>query len=241
MMSKFFRGDFVKLLLPVLFYLCILIFIDNVLLQGLQSPLAILDWSAQIFNDPSLKSEYVKTGSVIANFPGWADSFIWVIITLILWIIGKKKLLYLPLILYTAWITFWIIVGVFILAVYLWNPQSGAEILLSDAFFLWTSIIIVFAIWYWLLDHDNQKIHAHSKNHKLHFMFPQKTDPMPGWDDWIPGFIDYLFFSFNTSTAFGSSDTLILTKKAKILIIVQSFLSLILFVMIIGRAINIIK
>lgn len=238
---KVFPDKTDKPLIHVLFYLGILILIDNIFLQGLQSPNALLAWTAHLLKDPSIKLLYFQTGSVITGFPGWADSLVWVLLTVIVWVINRKKLLYLPLVLYTAWITFWIVAGVIILSINLWNPDSGAEVLLSDAFFLWVSIIVVFAIWYWILDHDNQERHMHSKHEKIHFMFPQKSEPVPGWNEWIPGFVDYLFFSFNTTTSYGATDTLVITKKAKILIIIQSFLSLVLFVMIVSRAINIIR
>lgn len=238
---RFFNFKLNKEFLHVLFYLGILVLVDNVLLQGLQSPEALLEWSGAFVNDPALKAEYFRTGSVIAGFPGWIDSLIWILIASVLWVVNLKRLLQIPLILYTAWITFWVAVGVLLLAINLWNPGSGAEVLLSDAFFLWMSIIIVFAIWYWILDHDNQLRYKDSKDQKVHFMFPQKADNVPGWNEWLPGFVDYLFFSFNTTTSYGATDTLVVTKKAKILIIIQSFLSLVLFVMIVSRAINIIR
>ena len=127
------------------------------------------------------------------------------------------------------------------LSINLWNPKSGgAEVLLSDAFFVWISNLVVFAVWYWILDHKNHDTLIKQKKN-VHFLFAQTLEKLPGWEQWKPGFVDYLFFSFNTSTAFGASDTIILTKKAKILIITQSLISLILFVVIAARAINIIK
>lgn len=236
-MNKIFSGK----LPQVLFYLGLLVVIDNFFLQGLQSPDALLKWAASLVDDPNLRLEYFETGSIINGFPGWADSLIWVILTVVLWAINRKRFLLLPLFLYTIWITFWVIVGVILLAINLWNPNSGADILLSDAFFLWVSIITVFAIWYWVLDHDNQQVHKINKNQKVHFMFPQKSDTIPGGNEWIPSFLDYLFFSFNTTTSFGVTDTLVISKKAKVLIMIQSLLSLILFVLIISRAINIIQ
>ncbi len=238
---NFFKIKINREFLHVLFYLGILVLVDNILLQGLQSPKALLEWSGAFVNDPSLRSGYYQTGSVIAGFPGWMDSLVWIAITVALWAFNTKRFLQIPLILYSAWITFWVAVGVVLLAINLWNPGSGAEVLLSDAFFLWVSIIIVFAIWYWILDHDNQLRYRDSRDQRVHFMFPQKADNIPGWSEWIPGFVDYLFFSFNTTTSYGATDTLVVTKKAKILIILQSFLSLVLFVMIVSRAINIIR
>lgn len=226
-------------LVPVLISILILIVVDNLLLQSLQSPLALLHWAATDLKDPSL--EVQKNMSVLGpSFPTWIDSFIWIIITLVVWL-WKRKWVYVPLIIYTAWITFWLVLAVLMVSANLWNPHSGgAEVLLSDAFFVWVSNIVIFAIWYWLLDHNNQKVLRTSKKKTVNFMFSQRIDNLPGWEEWIPGIVDYLFLSFNTSTAFGASDTVILTKKAKLLIILQSVISLVLFVVIAARAINII-
>lgn len=231
-----------KQLWQVLFYLFVMVIVDNFCLQNLDSPNELVKWMTTWTKDPNLKLEYFRTGSVIVGFPSWADSLIWVVITLLLWITNRKKFLMLPLILYCAWITFWVGAAVAILSINLWNPHSGgAEVLLSDAFLLWVSNIVVFAIWYWILDHDNQLEHKKDNRHRVHFMFPQKMSPVPGWENWIPGFVDYLFMSFNTSTAFGVSETIVMTKKAKLLIMLQSVMSLVLFAMIAARAINIIR
>ena len=37
-----------------------------------------------------------------------------------------------------------------------------------------------------------------------------------GEDNWSPGFIDYLFLAFNTSTAFSPTDVPVLSRWAKV-------------------------
>ena len=44
--------------------------------------------------------------------------------------------------------------------------------------------------------------------------------------DWTPGFVDYFFLAFNTSTAFSPTDTPVLARWAKVLVMVQSSVSL---------------
>lgn len=240
---SFFKRFIDSRLLEIIFYLIILIVVDNLLLQGLASPRAVMEWFGKVFHDPQAFAVGANVSSINPALPPWLDSFIWVLFAVLLWVFNKKRLIYWPLILYNAWLTFWIIIAVMFLSVNLWNPQSGgAEVLLSDAFFVWISNLVVFAVWYWILDHKNQNQDSIAKTKKkAHFLFAQTLEALPGWEQWKPGFVDYLFFSFNTSTAFGASDTLILTKRAKILIIMQSLISLILFVVIAARAINIIK
>jgi hypothetical protein len=58
-------------------------------------------------------------------------------------------------------------------------------------------------------------------------------------DTWSPGFIDYLFLAFNTSTAFSPTDSPVLTRWAKVLMMIQSFISLATVALIAARAVNI--
>jgi hypothetical protein len=58
-------------------------------------------------------------------------------------------------------------------------------------------------------------------------------------DTWSPGFVDYLFLAFNTSTAFSPTDSPVLTRWAKVLMMIQSFISLATVALIAARAVNI--
>lgn len=60
-----------------------------------------------------------------------------------------------------------------------------------------------------------------------------------GQHPWNPGFVDYLFLAFNTSTAFSPTDVPVLTRWAKILMIVQSSISLTSVALLAARAVNI--
>jgi uncharacterized membrane protein len=56
---------------------------------------------------------------------------------------------------------------------------------------------------------------------------------------WSPNFIDYLFLAFNTSTAFSPTDTPALARWAKLLMMLQSIISLIVLTLLAARAVNI--
>jgi uncharacterized membrane protein len=124
------------------------------------------------------------------------------------------------------------------------SKETPQQLLLSAAL-LWTTNILVFALWYWRLDaggpHQRDKRPGHSDGA---FLFPQMmmseaTLKEAGQDDWSPNFIDYLFLAFNTSTAFSPTDTLVLARWAKILMMIQSLLSLLIVALLAARAINI--
>lgn len=117
--------------------------------------------------------------------------------------------------------------------------------LLRAAAALWVANILVFASWYWHLDgggpneRDREGVHRDGA-----FLFPQMMmDPalrqQMGEDTWSPGFIDYLFLAFNTSTAFSPTDVPVLSRWAKAMMIVQSLISLGTVVLLAARAVNI--
>jgi hypothetical protein len=117
--------------------------------------------------------------------------------------------------------------------------------LLRAAAALWVANILVFASWYWHLDgggpneRDKQGVHTDGA-----FLFPQMTMAPErrremGEDTWSPGFIDYLFLAFNTSTAFSPTDVPVLSRWAKVMMIVQSLISLATVVLLAARAVNI--
>jgi uncharacterized membrane protein len=59
-----------------------------------------------------------------------------------------------------------------------------------------------------------------------------------GQTHWKPGFIDYLFLSFCTSTALSPADTAALSRWAKALMMVQALVSLAVIVLLAARAVN---
>jgi hypothetical protein len=105
---------------------------------------------------------------------------------------------------------------------------------------LWVSNIIVFASWYWRLDaggpHARDLRASHTDGA---FLFPQMTLVHRRERSWSPGFVDYLFLAFNTSTAFSPTDCPVLTRWAKILMMVQSLISLATVALLAARAVNI--
>lgn len=117
------------------------------------------------------------------------------------------------------------------------------EELLRSAVALWISNILVFACWYWRLDaggpHARDSNSAHTKGA---FLFPQMALPQGSQavdPTWKPEFVDYLFVAFNTSTAFSPTDVPVLGRWAKVLMMIQSSISLATVAILAARAINI--
>jgi hypothetical protein len=118
------------------------------------------------------------------------------------------------------------------------------EQLLLSTVILWASNILIFASWYWRLDaggpnaRDRRAVHGEGS-----FLFPQMTldasDPDSSANGWSPGFVDYLFLAFNTSTAFSPTDVPVLSRWAKLLMMLQASISLATVALLAGRAVNI--
>ena len=71
------------------------------------------------------------------------------------------------------------------------------------------------------------------------FVFGEMQNPEYADDDWVPIYADYLYLAFTNATAFSPTDTLPVRRWAKMAMMVQSALSLVIAVMIIARAVNI--
>jgi len=134
-------------------------------------------------------------------------------------------------------VTIALVVSVFLLIISLPTHQTGAISLLGDAIAIWVTKVLVFALWYWMLDGGGP-----ARRHPTHhvtgdFLFPQAN--LDSMKKWAPGFVDYLFLSFNTSTAFSPTDTAPLTPRAKLFMMMQASLSLMTLAVLAARAINI--
>jgi hypothetical protein len=123
--------------------------------------------------------------------------------------------------------------------------QIDPQQLLRSAAALWVTNILVFASWYWRLDAGGPHARALATVHTDGaFLFPQMTmDPAArlaaGEHEWQPHFVDYLFLAFNTSTAFSPTDVPVLSRWAKVLMMVQATISLLVIALLAGRAVNI--
>ena len=127
------------------------------------------------------------------------------------------------------------------------HEQQPVDLLRSAAG-LWLTNILVFALWYWRLDAGGPHERMRSKGMmKSAFLFPQMLERADEYEEangknrapWSPEFVDYLFLAFNTSTAFSPTDTAVLSRSAKLGMMAQSIISLMILVIIAARAVNI--
>jgi hypothetical protein len=117
--------------------------------------------------------------------------------------------------------------------------------LLRSAAALWFTNVLVFASWYWRLDAGGPRARELRGVHTdgdflLHQMtLDQHSKEEMGEQYWSPGFIDYLFLAFNISAAFSPTDSPVLSRWAKLLMVVQALISFATVALLAARAVNI--
>ena len=114
--------------------------------------------------------------------------------------------------------------------------------LLRGALLLWGSNILTFALWYWEVDGGGPiRRRLRGSPPSTDFAFPpQQQAALSGQKDvdWSPELIDYVFLAFTSSSTFGPTDTLVMARRAKILMMLQASLSLIIFGGVVARAVG---
>jgi uncharacterized membrane protein len=106
---------------------------------------------------------------------------------------------------------------------------------------VWLTNVIIFALWYWEFDRGGPGARAQAQRSHPDFQFPQMQSPDSGHPDWEPTFIDYLYLSFTNATAFSPTDTMPMTRWAKMMMLTQSAVSLATVALVVARAVNILK
>ena len=126
----------------------------------------------------------------------------------------------------------------FLLSVLSGSNSRTAVTLLADVALIAASNILIFSIWYWIIDPPGV-IEGEDAHQSWAFLFPQRGSPLPRYESWVPHYVDYLFIAFTTSFAFSPTDALPLTRTAKMLMMAQAAISVVTLTGIAGAAINI--
>jgi hypothetical protein len=117
---------------------------------------------------------------------------------------------------------------------------SGQSLLL-DALNIWFTNVVVFALWYWTIDRGGPFARDLGSPSHPDFLFPQMLSEADETPDWTPGFLDYFFVSFTNATAFSPTDTMPLSVRAKMLMALEAFMSLLTVGLVAARAVNILS
>lgn len=109
--------------------------------------------------------------------------------------------------------------------------------LIMTALNIYLTNIIIFALLYWEMDAGGPGHRRSARDTERDFLFPQSQ--VASLQGWYPTFIDYLYVSSTNATAFSPTDTMPLSRRAKMLMLVQAVVSLVVVALVAARAVNI--
>jgi uncharacterized membrane protein len=120
------------------------------------------------------------------------------------------------------------------------NGDSGT-VLLATGGAVWSTNVIAFSLWFWMLDRGGPTARASGHASPPSFMFATMQSGGLAPASWEPQYLDYLYLAFTNATAFSPTDTMPLTRWAKTLMLAEAAISLVVALMIIARAVSILK
>lgn len=115
--------------------------------------------------------------------------------------------------------------------------NNGHELIIGGIL-IWLTNVLIFSLWYWEMDRGGPGTRAAGLDEPPDFLFPQMTEQRL-CPDWRPQFADYLYVSLTNATAVSPTDTMPLSITAKMLMGLQSLISLVTIGLVIARAVNI--
>jgi hypothetical protein len=117
--------------------------------------------------------------------------------------------------------------------------STDADVLLASGGAIWLSNVIAFGLWYWDLGRGGAAARARGSARRPAFVFPEMANAQYVDADWYPKFLDYLHLSFTTATAFSPTDVSAIRPWAKLMMMAEEAISLLVAILVVSRAVNI--
>jgi hypothetical protein len=118
---------------------------------------------------------------------------------------------------------------------------NDAQELLVTGGAIWLTNVIAFGLWYWDVDRGGAAARARGSADHPAFLFPEMINSKFVKPGWYPKFVDYLHLSFTTATAFSPTDVSAVRPWAKLMMMAEESISLVVALLVIARAVNILK
>ena len=133
-------------------------------------------------------------------------------------------------------------VGLLIRGVFLGSGLDPLRLMLTGVV-LWIVNTAVFALAFWEFDSSGPEARSDGCREYPDFVFPQQQQDQKGLAaaDWKPMFVDYFYVSLTAATAFSPTDTMPYTKRAKLLMAIESTIAFAIAAMLVARAVNVAK
>jgi len=119
--------------------------------------------------------------------------------------------------------------------------SDDPNVLLASGGAIWLTNVIAFGLWYWDLDRGGAAARARGPGRPPAFVFPEMSNPELTGADWVPTFLDYLHLSFSAAMAFSPTDVSPIRPWAKLLMMAEEAVSLVVAVLVVARAVNILR
>ena len=157
----------------------------------------------------------------------------------VLWLMNRRRPLFRLIILLNGIYTFALFINMVTLVDILFGVSSqGVESLIADVVLMAAANILIFSIGNAITEPPGVTVRR-GLPEPWGLRTPQRGGNLPRYENWQPRYTDYLFLAFTSSFAFSPTDTLPLTRRAKLLMMLQATISLITITAIAGSAINI--
>lgn len=112
--------------------------------------------------------------------------------------------------------------------------------LLFNGMTIYVTNIFMFALLYWEIDGSGPD-HRVVSERRRDFLFPQMIHKSIANPSWLPGFTDYLYLSTTNVTNFASADTVPISHRAKLLMMIQALVSVVAVVLVAARTIGVLQ
>jgi hypothetical protein len=119
------------------------------------------------------------------------------------------------------------------------SVTHSAGPLLTSGALVWLGNGLTFALLYWLLDSGGPLTRYRGERKFPDFAFSQQMSPELAPPGWRPQFADYLSLGLTTNMAFSPTDVMPMVVWAKLTMALQSLISLMVFGLVIARAVNV--
>jgi uncharacterized membrane protein len=116
---------------------------------------------------------------------------------------------------------------------------NSASALLASGALIWLGNVLVFSLFYWLLDSGGPLARYRGDHPYPDFAFTQHMSPELSPPGWRTQYADYLILALTTSTAFSPTDVMPMARWAKLTMSLQALIALTVVGLVIARAVNV--
>ena len=120
------------------------------------------------------------------------------------------------------------------------QEKSGGELLLKGVT-IWGTNVITFGLLFWEFDRGGPIRRRAAHPPPRDFQFPQDENPALAEPDWHPRLADYVYVAFTNAIAFSPTDAMPLTRRVKMMMLVESAISATTVLLVAARAVNILR